>query len=71
MYELMPGFRSVDFRYIRYRDGGEELYDTTADPHGWKNLADDPDHAEAREELEKWLPKVNAEHFRPKPVRKP
>lgn len=26
------------WRYIHYSDGGEELYDTTADPHEWTNL---------------------------------
>jgi arylsulfatase A-like enzyme len=34
-----------DFRYIRYIDGGEELYDRKADPHDWHNLAEDPAHA--------------------------
>ena len=27
------------WRYIRYHDGGEELYDHDSDPHEWKNLA--------------------------------
>ena len=57
--------RSRRYHYIRYRDGGEELYDKTVDPHGWKNLANDPNHSEAKEKLKKWLPKVNAAHFRP------
>lgn len=29
------------WHYIRYRDGSEELYDSQADPHEWKNLADE------------------------------
>lgn len=37
--------RTQDFRYIRYRDGGEELYDHRTDPHEWTNLASDPAHA--------------------------
>ena len=53
------------YHYIHYSDGGEELYDNAADPHGWKNLANDPKYAEAKEKLRKWLPKVSAEHFRP------
>jgi len=57
--------RSEQYHYIHYSDGGEELYDNAADPHGWKNLANDPKYAEAKEKLKKWLPKVNAEHFRP------
>jgi len=56
---------SQRYHYIHYRDGGEELYDNTADPYGWKNLADNPKYAEAKEKLKKWLPEVNAEHFRP------
>ena len=31
--------RSERFRYIRYLDGSEELYDHTSDPHEWTNLA--------------------------------
>ena len=33
--------RSHRWRYIRYHDGSEELYDTQADPHEWTNLAAD------------------------------
>lgn len=57
--------RSERFHYIHYRDGGEELYDNAVDPHGWKNLANDPKYAAAKETLKKWLPKTNAKHFRP------
>lgn len=32
------------WRYIRYQDGGEELYNVQADPHEWHNLAWRPDH---------------------------
>ena len=33
--------RSEHFRYIRYLEGSEELYDHRKDPHEWNNLADD------------------------------
>jgi arylsulfatase A-like enzyme len=55
--------RSERWHYIRYADGGEELYDMTKDPHQWKNLANAPVHAAAKMELKKWLPKKNAPHF--------
>jgi arylsulfatase A-like enzyme len=56
--------RSRKFHYIHYRDGREELYDAYSDPYQWKNLADDPQHAEAKAKLKTWLPTTNAEHFR-------
>ena len=37
----------------------------STDPNQWKNLAGDPEHSEIKVIMKKWLPKVNAEHFRP------
>jgi len=51
--------RSERWRYIRYADGGEELYDEIADPHEWKNLAGDEQHAAVKAELAQWLPTEN------------
>lgn len=34
--------RSRRYRYIRYVDGSEELYDHRTDPNEWENLIDDP-----------------------------
>jgi len=53
--------RSERWRYIRYADGGEELYDHDNDPMEWTNLAGDPKYAGVKKELARWLPKVNAE----------
>ncbi len=53
--------RSERWRYIRYADGGEELYDHEADPLEWKNLAADERYAGVKAELEKYFPTVNAE----------
>ena len=52
--------RTERWRYIRYADGSEELYDCIADPNEWTNLAKDPKHAGTIRELAAWLPKVNA-----------
>ena len=57
--------RSRRYHYIHYRDGGEELYDNEVDPYHWKNLANDPEHMQTKEKMKKWLPRKNAEHFRP------
>ncbi len=51
--------RSENWRYIRYQNGDEELYDEANDPLEWKNLAKDPKYASTKAELAKWLPKVN------------
>jgi len=58
--------RTERYHYIRYSDGGEELYDMSNDPNQWKNLADAPEFSRVSTELKEWLPKVNAKHFRPK-----
>jgi choline-sulfatase len=52
--------RTERWRYIRYFDGGEELYDHASDPNEWINLAADPKHAETKKQLAKWLPTTNA-----------
>ena len=51
--------RTEDWRYIRYADGSEELYDLKADPNEWFNIANDPKNAAKKTELAKWLPKVD------------
>lgn len=51
--------RSEHFRYIRYADGSEELYDHRDDPREWHNLAGDPKYAKVIEQLAKWLPEIN------------
>lgn len=48
--------RSDRWRYIRYADGGEELYDHSKDPHEWHNLANDPACQQIKQELGKWVP---------------
>ena len=48
------------YRYIRYEDGSEELYDHEDDAHEWNNVADDPARKATIERLAAHLPEVNA-----------
>lgn len=52
--------RSNDWHYIKYRDGGEELYNHKTDPGEHVNLAKDPAYADIITEHQKWLPKTDA-----------
>lgn len=52
--------RSERWRYIRYHDGTEELYDHTKDEMEWTNLASKPEFDKVKAELAAWLPKVDA-----------
>tara|TARA_R110002049_G_scaffold4601_5_gene32293 strand:+ start:414635 stop:417367 length:2733 start_codon:yes stop_codon:yes gene_type:complete len=66
--------RSDRYRYIRYHNGGEELYDHQSDPHEWNNLASDSDYAAKKKKLAGWISKRWADsaptkaafHFDPK-----
>ena len=52
--------RSERWRYIRYKDGSEELYDRDKDELEWNNLAEKPGYDEVKRDLSRWLPTVNA-----------
>lgn len=52
--------RSKRWRYIRYVDGTEELYDHNNDPKEWHNLAGIAKYKEIVREHRKWLPKSDA-----------
>jgi choline-sulfatase len=55
-FEGNHAVRSRDWRYIRYRDGAEELYDHRMDPAEFTNLATSASHRVVIEELRRWLP---------------
>jgi arylsulfatase A-like enzyme len=52
--------RSERWRYIRYADGTEELYDHSNDELEWTNLATRTDLREAKRDLQRWLPTSDA-----------
>lgn len=52
--------RSERFRYIRYADGSEELYNMSSDPREYQNLASDPRFQVVIDKHKAWLPQVNA-----------
>jgi arylsulfatase A-like enzyme len=51
--------RTERWRYIRYADGGEELYDHAKDPYEWSNLANDSEFSKTKTELGQQLPRIN------------
>lgn len=53
--------RTENWRYIRYYDGTEELYNHQSDTNEWQNLANDVKHKKVKEELAARLPKQDAE----------
>ncbi len=55
---------SERYRYIRYADGSEELYDFIADPNEWYNLADERSMRRVKRDLARWIPQHNAPTLR-------
>ncbi len=53
------GIRSQNWRYIRYADGSEELYDMKKDPNEWNNLIGKPGYEEIIAGHKKWIPKTS------------
>lgn len=49
--------RSRTHRFIQYANGDKELYDLTADPHEWQNLAKKPSSKSIIAKLASYLPK--------------
>ncbi|MFW6303581.1 MAG: sulfatase [Candidatus Sumerlaeota bacterium] len=58
--------RDETWRYTRYFDGGEELFNHREDPYEWKNLAGDPQFREVKEMFSKRLPEEAVKTFEPR-----
>ena len=57
---MQPGEYAVinrDWRYIRYGEDGEELYDLKKDPNEWNNLAGEDKYAKVKAEMAAFAPK--------------
>ncbi len=57
---MNPGEYAIinqQWRYIRYGEDGEELYDLTKDPNEWHNLASENQYEDVKAELQKHAPK--------------
>ena len=63
--------RSERWRYIRYADGTEELYDHNNDPNEFTNRAGEPAMAPVKKMLSAYLPVINAPNAPPMAVRNP
>jgi arylsulfatase A-like enzyme len=56
---MHPGEYAIinrDWRYIRYGEDGEELYDLRKDPNEWNNLAEENKYAEVKNRLASFAP---------------
>jgi arylsulfatase A-like enzyme len=52
--------RTKKWRYIRYEDGSEELYNHELDSMEWNNLAGDKQYQQVKAQLAGWFPQENA-----------
>ncbi|MEC9093257.1 MAG: sulfatase [Planctomycetota bacterium] len=56
---MNPGEYAIinqNWRYIRYGDADEELYDLRKDPHEWDNLASEKKHDDLKKKLRSFAP---------------
>ena len=58
-----------DWHYIRYAEGGEELYNLAVDPHEWDNLAGVADHANRISDMASFIPEERAPLVQTKSIR--
>lgn len=53
-------FTTERWKYTRYFDGSEELYDRLYDPFEWNNLAENQSYSLIKEDFKKYIPTVSA-----------
>lgn len=53
------GVKANGYRYIRYEDGSEELYDHRTDPNEFNNLAGKPAYEKVKKTMKQYLPETN------------
>ena len=58
LYDRYASIRTERYRYIRYKEGQEELYNVEADPHEWTNQANNPEYQTVIKQLNARLPAV-------------
>ena len=56
----MFALRTQRYRYIRYSDGSEELYDHQTDPHEKQNMVGRPEAEAVIQKLKPLIPSVSA-----------
>jgi arylsulfatase A-like enzyme len=58
--------RDEEWRYTRYFDGGEELYNHLSDPYEWTNLAQDSGYREVKDHFSSLLPRESVPTVEPR-----
>ena len=63
--------RTKRWRYIRYNNGAEELYDHDKDPHEWNNLAKNPEFGQIKMDLRRQIARQSGLPDLYKPAQEP
>jgi arylsulfatase A-like enzyme len=58
IWQQTYSYRTQDWRYIRYKDGQEELFDHRVDPYEWHNLALNEKHQKMKTDLFKQITEI-------------
>ncbi|HQL73730.1 MAG: hypothetical protein BWX88_04484 [Planctomycetes bacterium ADurb.Bin126] len=59
LYDRYVSIRDERFRYTRYSDDQEELYDCAKDPHEWTNQTGNPQYASDLKRLRASVPSLS------------